>query len=194
MTRHGTMVHALLEPGGENSGKLVALVKHKAKQIANQTGAGIVLVDGPPGIGCPAISALSGADIVVIVAEPTRSGMSDFGRIVELAQGFGARLALLINRYDINQEIAKSIEAEAFEDGIPVLGLLPFDDEVVSAMARGLSVIETSEGLISSTIRRSWERLEAMVGGSVVADAQAKSQGRDCPERQMRGGESSCDM
>lgn len=163
-TRYGTLVHALLEPGGENSGKLVALVKHKARALACQSGAETVLVDGPPGIGCPAISALSGSDMVLVVAEPTRAGAGDFSRLVELAKGFGSHIALVINRFDINETVARSIEAEASRDGIPVLGHLPFDEEVVSAMAKGLPVVEAYHGRISSAIAGTWERLCRIVG------------------------------
>lgn len=162
-TRYGWMAHALLEPGGENSGMLVATVKQKAKQKAEEVDAGLVLVDGPPGIGCSAISALSGADLAVIVTEPTRSGVSDFRRIVELIRGFDTQLAFVVNRYDINEEITKSIEVEAFDAGIHSLGLIPYDDAVVSSMAVARAVVEENDGPASSAIERSWRRLLDML-------------------------------
>ncbi len=164
-TRNGKMVHALLSPGGENSGKLVALVKHKATQLASADGSDLVLVDGPPGIGCPVISTLAGADIAVLVAEPTRSGLSDFERIASLVHGFTVRTACVINRYDINVGVAKEIEARALEMGMPVLALVPYDDEVVSSMAKGESPVEgNGAGAAASAISVSWRKLVKLLG------------------------------
>ncbi|HEX7391637.1 MAG TPA: ATP-binding protein [Thermoplasmata archaeon] len=164
-TKKGKMVHALLNPGGENSGKLVALVKHKATQIAAHSGAGLVLIDGPPGLGCPVISTLAGADFVVLVAEPTRSGLSDFERIASLVHGFTVRTACVINRYDINVPIAKEIEKRAFEMSMPVLALVPYDDAVVSSMARGKAPVEDDgTGAASCAITVSWRKLVNLLG------------------------------
>lgn len=161
----GKMVHALLSPGGENSGKLVALVKHKAAQLAAQDGSELIIVDGPPGIGCPVISTLAGADFVVLVAEPTRSGLSDFERIAGLVHGSTARTACVINRHDINARVAKEIETRAFEMGMPVLALIPYDDGVVSSMAKGMSPVEgNADGAASCAIAVSWRKLVKLVG------------------------------
>ncbi len=180
-TPFGIMVHALLEPGGENSGKLVALVKHKAKELAAQTNARTVLVDGPPGIGCPAISTLSGADMAVIVTEPSRSGMSDLRRILELSNGFRVPLAIVINRYDTNRALSESITDEAKKVGIPVLGLVPFDEAVVLAMARGLSVVEGPDSPASEEIRHIWQRLEGMADCLASSDKRAECQEKCAP-------------
>ena len=158
-TRFGPMVYALLAPGGENSGKLVALVKQKAKVIANQTGAGTVLVDGPPGLSCPAISAAGGADIIVLVAEPTVSGLSDFSRIADLCSQMKAKAALVVNRWDINGRFAEAIEREAGLRGIQTLGRIPYDEKVPSLLATGKTPIESKDGEARAAIVDVWNRL-----------------------------------
>jgi MinD superfamily P-loop ATPase len=112
-------------------------VKHMARAKAQEEGAELILVDGPPGIGCPVISALSGADIVVIVSEPTLSGLSDFGRIADLAQGFGAKCALVVNKADVNCEVAESLLEESRRRDIPCIGWVPYDEGLLSRMAMG---------------------------------------------------------
>lgn len=136
-TPFGKMVHALLEPGAENSGKLVAMVKQKARMVAKEQGAETILVDGPPGIGCSVISSLSGASIVVVVTEPTQSGLSDLMRVLELADGFRLRTALVTNKADINTGITERIEAYAKEAGVEVLGRIPYDEVLAKTMAQG---------------------------------------------------------
>jgi len=166
-TRFGTMVHALLEPGAENSGKLVAFVKQKAKLEAKRLGRSIILVDGPPGIGCPVISVLSGADLAVLVAEPTQSGSSDFGRIAELARGFAVPAVLIINRYDLNESMTETIELQAKEAGIVPLGRIPHDEAVVNAMADGKTVMESGDGKAARAIEQTWEAVLLASGGAV---------------------------
>ena len=158
-TRFGPMVHALLAPGGENSGMLVALVKQKAKVIANQSGAPLVLVDGPPGLSCPAISAAAGADLIVLVAEPSVSGLSDFVRIAGLCSHMKSRAALVVNRWDISQRATESIEREARERGIELLGRIPYDDSVPSSMAASKTIMECERSPARTAISRVWERL-----------------------------------
>lgn len=139
-TPFGKMVHALLEPGAENSGRLVAMVKQKARMVAKDQGADMILVDGPPGIGCSVISSLSGANVVVVVTEPTQSGLSDMKRVLELADGFRLRTALVTNKADINNEITDMIEAYAREAGVEVLGRIPYDEILAKTMAQGRTV------------------------------------------------------
>ncbi|MGB2582235.1 MAG: ATP-binding protein [Thermoplasmata archaeon] len=145
-TDYGTMIHALLEPGAENSGKLVAMVKHEAKMTAKENGAKLVLVDGPPGIGCPVIAALSGTNIVVIVAEPTVSGLSDFRRVADLAGGFGIKCALLVNKADLNYEMTASLLEEATKREMPCIGRIPYDEELMAAMAKGAEAATEYQG------------------------------------------------
>ncbi len=162
-TRHGTMVHALLEPGGENSGKLVALVKQKARVLARNTGAELVIVDGPPGIGCAAISTLSGANLVVLVTEPTKSGASDFARALNLAESFRCRTCYIINRADINPRMAQEIDRTAADRGVQCLGKIPYDEEVVASMAVGKTVVESGKGEARKSIVDTWNALMDIV-------------------------------
>jgi MinD superfamily P-loop ATPase len=99
------MVHARLAPGGENSGKLVTIVRNEAKTAAAAVGAGAIIVDGAPGIGCPVIASITGADAVLVVAEPTLSGMHDVKRVLLLAGHFGVKALLAVNRYDITKRL-----------------------------------------------------------------------------------------
>lgn len=164
-TAYGKMVHALLEPGGENSGKLVALVKQKARELARKEGAGLVIVDGPPGIGCAAISALSGANLVVLVTEPTRSGASDFRRALDLADSFSCRTCYVVNRADINSRLADEIDTTAQSMHAPCIGRIPFDEQVVASMAAGMSVVESGKGKARESILRSWSSVMRLMRG-----------------------------
>ncbi|HIH01893.1 TPA: 4Fe-4S binding protein, partial [Thermoplasmata archaeon] len=159
-TDRGTMVHALLEPGAENSGKLVAMVKHMAKAAAKEQGAELVLVDGPPGIGCPVISALSGADLVVIVSEPTLSGLSDFKRIADLARGFHIVCALLVNKSDLNCDVTDSLLKEAGSRDIECIGNIPYDEVLIERMAKGVDFADDGTGSAAvDEISKSYRRL-----------------------------------
>lgn len=161
-TRVGPMVHALLAPGGENSGKLVALVKQKAKVIANECGADFVLVDGPPGLSCPAISAAAGASLIVLVAEPSVSGLSDFTRIGDLCTQMNARAAVIVNRWDLNPGIAELIEHEGEMRGIALLGRVPYDEFVPLSMADSRTITESQDCPARSAIIRLWEGIAGM--------------------------------
>ncbi len=158
-TRYGTLIHALLEPGGENSGKLVAMVKHQARACAREQGVQLILVDGPPGIGCAAISAMSGADLVVLVTEPTKSGMADLQRVAQLGNGFGLRMALVINRFDINPDISDRMERDMGEMGIPLAGRVPYDDAAAFALAEGRTIAELTDSPAANAVRDIWKRI-----------------------------------
>lgn len=145
-TAFGKMVHALLSPGAENSGKLVAMVKQKARMVAKEEGAETILVDGPPGIGCPVISSLSGCDLAVIVTEPTEPGLSDAQRILDLARGFGIPTGLVTNKADINTGLADRIEERAAAGGTHVLGRIPYDEGLARTMAQGKTAGEGTAG------------------------------------------------
>ena len=155
----GTMAHALLEPGAENSGKLVAMVKHVARRAAGEEGAKLILVDGPPGIGCPVISALAGADIVVIVSEPTVSGLSDFKRIADLSSSFDMECALIVNKSDLNEEVNAQLLIEAESRGMALIGSVPYDEGLMAAMAGGSWEDGSLESLAMAEISRSYDRL-----------------------------------
>jgi len=138
----GTMVHALLEPGEENSGKLVSHVKKKAKEIAEKKKASLILADGPPGIGCPVIASLSGADLAVVVTEPTKSGIHDMERVILTARHFNVPVKAVINKADLNQENTEIIKEYLDKNEIELIGQVPYSKEFTHAVKRGKPVTE----------------------------------------------------
>ncbi len=141
-SRFGPMVHARLAPGEDNSGKLVTQVREEARKKAKEEGKEIIIIDGPPGIGCPVIAAVSGVDYVVLITEPSLSGLSDLQRVYDLVQKFNVKAGLIINKSDINDKMATKMENWAMESGLEFLGKLPFDETVVKAMTEKLSIPE----------------------------------------------------
>ena len=139
-TQYGDLFHAALIPAQENSGKLVMLVKQQASQMAVAEGSDLVLVDGPPGVGCPMISAISGADLVLIVTEPTAAGVHDLRRALEATNHFEAPAVVCINKADINTSGTAEIASHCLEQNIQVVGTIPFDPAVTEAMVEGLPV------------------------------------------------------
>ena len=159
-SRYGPLYHADLFPGHENSGKLVTLVKQRARLQALDEGRELVLVDSPPGIGCPVISATSGADLALIVAEPTVAGVHDMRRALQTVQHFGVRALVCINKADLYPEGTQEIEAYCRENGIQTAGRIPFDLTVASAMVRGEAVTAfRHEAPASVAISSIWERV-----------------------------------
>ncbi len=139
-SRYGTLFHAALIPAQENSGKLVTIVKQNARLLAMDEDIPLVLVDGPPGIGCPVISAVSGADLALIVAEPTAAGVHDMHRVLQTTAHFGVKTLVCINKADIYPAGAAQIESFCQEQNIEVVGLIPFDLSVTEAMVQGQPV------------------------------------------------------
>ncbi len=162
-TRYGTMVHARLGPAEENSGKLVTLVRKRAREIADRTGVGYVIADGPPGIGCPAIASLTGADLALVVTEPTVSGIHDLERIVGVAGRLGIRVCCLVNKHDVNPANTVAVEDWCREHGIASVGRIPYDMAVVHAVAEGEIVVETGTGLAAQEIERAWHRTTGLL-------------------------------
>jgi MinD superfamily P-loop ATPase len=162
-TRFGPMVHARLFPGEENSGKLVMLLKQKAKELAKKKGHSLILSDGPPGIGCPVISSLSGASIVVNITEPTPSGMHDLERVVELSGHFRIPAGVVINKSDLNREISGRIEAFCREKDLTFLGRLPHDPVITKAMIQGQAVTEYEKKGFSDSVRQVWASVRCML-------------------------------
>lgn len=158
-TRHGPMVHARLGIAEENSGKLVALVRKEAKKLAETKGRDLIIIDGPPGIGCPVISSVTGTDFVLIIAEPTVSGLHDLQRVIDLTKHFDIPAAACVNKYDINPQMAAKIVTYCNENDIKVVGEIPFDSQVTKAQMEGLSVVEFTDGKLSEVIRGVWERV-----------------------------------
>jgi MinD superfamily P-loop ATPase len=160
-TGYGPMVHARLGVAQENSGKLVTVVRKNAKEIAQKNDLKLVLVDGPPGIGCPVIASITGVDLVVIITEPTFSAISDLKRVLSLTRHFGIGATVLINKYDLNPENAESIENFLNKEQVELAGKLPFDNAFTQAMVAGKNIIEYSESPLGVDIKSIWERIFA---------------------------------
>jgi len=159
--RYGPLFHAHLFAARENSGKLVTLIKNKARDLALERGADYLLVDGPPGIGCPVIAAISGTDLTLLVTEPTVAGAHDLGRILGVARHFGIPAAVCINKYDLNPAKTKEIAAWCAAQGVPIMGRIPFDQEVTRAMVQGKPITEHSDGAVTEELQRVWAWLKA---------------------------------
>ena len=164
-TRSGPMVHARLGIAAENSGKLVSTVRNEAKKVAASNGSGAILIDGPPGIGCPVIAAITGATGVLVVTEPTVSGAHDMERVLELAAHFQIPAAVCVNRWDINPEGADRIEARARELGAIIAGRIRYDAAVTRAQVEGRTVVELG-GDAADDIRTLWGRVQQWMEGS----------------------------
>jgi len=159
-TRFGTLVHAKMGAGEENSGKLVTTVREAAKSIAKEKNIETVLNDGPPGIGCPVISALTGTKTVLMVIEPTKSGLHDSKRLFELIGSFNAKVFALINKFDINPETTDEIATWLHENSIPLLAKLPFDTQMVEAMVQEKTIIEyRPKAEVSLLLNDVWKKL-----------------------------------
>ncbi len=165
LTAHGEMVHARLKAGAENSGKLVSLVRSEAKEIAKRNSSDWIIVDGPPGIGCPVISSVGGVDAAVIVTEPTLSGKHDLERVLALAKHFSVPPFILINKCDLNEEICREIEALAESAKAPLLGKIPYSPIFNRAQQEGEPVVlhspKSNEAVL---IREIWKQVEMMIG------------------------------
>jgi len=158
-TKYGHLVHARLGIAQENSGKLVALVRQQAKQIAERDGLDFIISDGPPGIGCPVISSLSGANLALLVTEPTLSGIHDLERVRGVCHHFGIPALVCINKYDLNEDNTHQIENYCLNQGVEVAARVPFDNTVTEAIVEGLPVVEYSQGRVTQEIESLWEHV-----------------------------------
>lgn len=162
-TRWGPMVHARLDVGAENSGKLVSLVRREARRIANKTERRVVIVDGPPGIGCPVIASVTGAATALVVTEPTLSGRHDLDRAMQLTRHFGVATAVCVNKWDINPEMTDQIEADARRAGARLAGRVRYDPAVTRAQLTGRTVLEDASPA-AEDIRRIWRDISPLEG------------------------------
>jgi len=162
-TRYGPLVHAKLGIAQENSGKLVALVRQQARQTAEKEGKDFIISDGPPGIGCPVISSLSGASLALLVTEPTLSGIHDLERVLGVCQHFGVPAKVCINKCDINEQNSRRIESRCLSQGVEIAGMIPFDNVVTQSIVQGIPVVEYSNGRVTREIEGMWRTLSAML-------------------------------
>ena len=159
-TRFGPMVHARLGIAEENSGRLVSLVRKETRQLAEERGLELILTDGPPGIGCPVIAAIGGATTLVIVVEPTVSGIHDMERVVDLAAHFRVPGMVIVNKYDLNVEMTETIEQLAVQRNLVVLGRVPFDPVFTRSMVQGQTLFEYgAETPTRQVVRDIWAKI-----------------------------------
>jgi MinD superfamily P-loop ATPase len=156
-TRHGPMVHAKLGIAQENSGKLVTTIRREACKIAQEKGLDLVVIDGSPGIGCPVIASITGASLVLIVTEPTLSGLHDLDRVADLALHFDVLAAVCVNKCDINPEMTAMIRERCAERNMEVLGEIRYDTAVTRAQIESKSVVEYDNGNASSDLKSLWD-------------------------------------
>ncbi len=164
-TREGTMVHAKLGIAEDNSGKLVSVVRQKAKDIAEKNKNDLVIIDGPPGIGCPVIASITGADMILVVTEPTLSGLHDMERVLDTAKHFSIPAMVCVNKYDINRENTNKIEETCGEREVQVVGRLPYDKSVTAAMIQKKSVAEYDCGEVSKEVMKMWKKVKTELNG-----------------------------
>lgn len=162
-TEHSSLVHARLGIAQKNSGKLVSLVRKEANALSRAEGRGLLICDGSPGIGCPVIASVTGATYVLIVTEPTQSGLHDLERAAELCGQFKVSVGICINKADINPEVTLQIEEAAQARGIPVLGHVRYDESVTKAQLKGTSVVENGDSPAAEDIRALWNRIRIML-------------------------------
>ncbi|MBN1467048.1 P-loop NTPase [candidate division KSB1 bacterium] len=148
-TRFGEMVHARLHPGEENSGKLVTQVRTIARDRAERQDLDFLLVDGPPGVGCPVIAAIGGADLLLVVTEPTRSAIHDMGRVLQLARHFDVPAGICVNKYDLNEEMAQEIVEFCRRENVPLLGKIAYDPQFVEAQVQGKTILELNSAALA---------------------------------------------
>ena len=163
-TRHGPMVHARLGIAEENSGKLVSIVRAEAKKFAAKRKLDQVIIDGSPGIGCPVIATITGADLVLVVTEPTLSGLHDLGRVAQLTKHFGIQTLVCVNKWDLNAELATEIESNARPIGVEAVGRIRYDRAVTEAQINGQALVEYTETGAAEDIKGLWSRVSAKLG------------------------------
>jgi len=162
-TRFGSMIHAKLGIAEENSGLLVSLLRGKAKEMAKEQGMDKIIVDGPPGIGCPVIASVTNSNGVLVITEPTLSGIHDMQRVRELAQFLNVPAMLCINKYDLNPGMAKKLEDYAKANDMRYVGAIPYDRDMTKAMVEQKTLLEYSDGKAAQAIQDIWEKVSEIV-------------------------------
>ncbi len=165
-TRCGPMVHAKLGVAEENSGKLVSIVRTQAKKIAEDRKMDLVLIDGSPGIGCPVIASITGADLVLVVTEPTLSGLHDLQRVTELTKHFGIETLVCINKWDLNEDVASQIETQTRERGLKLAGKIRYDRAVTEAQIQKKSLVEYQSNGAATEIKQVWAEVQSVLTGN----------------------------
>jgi len=162
-TDYGTLVHAQLFAGEENSGKLVSFIKNKARDLAEKTATELILIDGAPGVGCPVIASLSNVDLAVVITEPTLSGLHDLERILDLTDHFKIPALICINKWDLHPEMSSKIEADCKARDVELLGKIPFDPTVIDSQIQGTPLTLSETSLAAYSVRAVWEKLQEKI-------------------------------
>ena len=171
-TRFGPMVHARLGVAEENSGKLVSLVRKEANQISTDRDLEVVIIDGSPGIGCPVIASITGANLVLVVTEPTLSGLHDLQRVADLTSHFGIETLVSVNKWDLNKQITAQIETQARERGLGLAGNVRYDRAVTEAQIKRCSVVEYANDGIADDIKSLWTTVRTSLGTTATQQGQ----------------------
>jgi len=159
-TRFGAMVHARLGIAEENSGKLVTLVRQEARKLAETHHLELIITDGPPGVGCPVIASVGGATAMLVVTEPTVSGLHDMQRVLELADHFKVPCMICVNKFDLNLDQTEAVEVLAKKRNIPIVGKVPFDFHFTKSMVQGKTIFEYDQNCeLSITIKQLWDNV-----------------------------------
>ena len=157
-TKYGFMAHASLNPGEANSGKLVTLVRQNARILSEKENSDVIIIDGPPGIGCPVIASVTGVDIGLVVTEPTMSGIHDLQRALQLLTHFSVTPLVAVNMHDINLDNTEKILSFCKENSIEVVGKIPFNPKVTEAMVNGKTIVEYApESDVAKEIENIWK-------------------------------------
>ena len=165
--RFGPMAHARLNAAGENSGKLVSLLRSEARKVASDRGSDLVGIDGSPGIGCPVIASITGADLVLVVTAPTLSGLHDLERVIRLTRHFEIPVLVVINRFDVNEEITRRAEQHARRLGAQIVGRVRLDPAVTEAQIQGLSVVEHTKNGAAADITGVWKNVRSRLAAQL---------------------------
>jgi len=167
-TRCGPLVRAELRVAEENSGRLVAEVRRLAAEVAADAGRDLILVDGPPGVGCPAIASLSGADAVLLVTEPTAAGLADLERVVELAAHFDVPTAVVLNKADLFPPADAAVAELCARRGLTYLGGVPYDPAFHAAARAGATVVDVGSPALAGRLLRLWEDVRAFLDAAAA--------------------------
>lgn len=162
-TSYGPLSHAKLAAAAESSGGLVTMVRNQAEDLARERGHGLVLIDGPPGIGCTVVASITGVDLVLIVSEPTLSAMHDMERVHQLTNHFAIPTALLLNKADLNDDNAARLRSYCADNGVMLVGEVPFDERVPQSLVAGKPLVEHVDGDLALCLRESWARLQELL-------------------------------
>jgi MinD superfamily P-loop ATPase len=162
-TLYGPFIHARLGIGEENSGKLVTVVRKKAMEVLKERGLQLILIDGPPGIGCPVTASLTGVDLVLAITEPTLSGIHDLERILKLSDHFKIPSMVCINKFDINMENTQRITSYCESNGSRLIGKIPYEPKVVEALVQRKTIMDYPCNEVQSILHKMWEQVESLL-------------------------------